>query len=169
MDIHLDIWLRGQNHATSEVIAPVMSEPRAWTEGDVAAVLVGMLRALERSKFPDASPDRPIALRGFSWIVNPFEGGGVVIALELTLGAVVASSSGRWRPIAPPGSRRRRQRFTDRHDDPQRARGQRSGSSPRAVDRMSRASTRAMCQSCTSCAGARCATHNRSWRHRDVR
>ena len=29
-------------------------------------------------------------MRGFSWIVNPFEGGGVVIALELTLGAVVA-------------------------------------------------------------------------------
>jgi hypothetical protein len=90
MEIHLDIWLRGQNHATSEVIAPVATEPRAWTEDDVAAVLAGMLRALERTRFPDATPDRPIALRGFSWIVNPFEGGGVVIALELTLGAVVA-------------------------------------------------------------------------------
>jgi len=31
-----------------------------------------------------------VAMRGFSWIVNPFEGGGVVIALELSLGAVVA-------------------------------------------------------------------------------
>jgi hypothetical protein len=31
-----------------------------------------------------------VALRGFSWIVSPFETGGVVIALELTLGAVVA-------------------------------------------------------------------------------
>ena len=90
MDIQLDIWLRGENHATTGVIAPVRSEPRAWTEGDVTAVLVGMLRALERAKFPDASDDRPIALRGFSWIVNPFEEGGVVIALELTLGAVVA-------------------------------------------------------------------------------
>jgi hypothetical protein len=89
MDIQLDIWLRGQNHATTEMISPVQSEPRAWTEQDVAAVLVGMLRALERAKFPDAAPDRPIALRGFSWIVNPFESGGVVIALELTLGAVV--------------------------------------------------------------------------------
>ena len=49
-----------------------------------------MLRALERAKNPDADPDRPIALRGFSWIVNPFEAGGVVIALELSLGAVVA-------------------------------------------------------------------------------
>ena len=31
-----------------------------------------------------------MALRGFSWIVSPFETGGVVIALELTLGAAVA-------------------------------------------------------------------------------
>jgi hypothetical protein len=89
MDIHLDIWLRGENHATTQVISPVGAEPGAWTEGDVSAVLVGMLRALERAKFPEASTDRPVALRGFSWIVNPFED-GVVIALELTLGAVVA-------------------------------------------------------------------------------
>ena len=89
MDIHLDIWLRGENHATTQVITPVGAEPRAWNEGDVTAVLVGMLRALERTRFPEASPDRPVALRGFSWIVNPFED-GVVIALELTLGAVVA-------------------------------------------------------------------------------
>jgi hypothetical protein len=89
MEISLDIWLRGQNHATSDVISPAVRDPRAWTEEDVRAVLAGMLRALERAKDPDAAPDRPIALRGFSWIVNPFEG-GVVIALELTLGAVVA-------------------------------------------------------------------------------
>jgi hypothetical protein len=56
----------------------------------VAAVLVGMLRALERAKDPAADHDRPVSLRGFSWIVNPFEDGGVVIALELSLGAVVA-------------------------------------------------------------------------------
>ena len=89
MNIHLDIWLRGQNHATTAVISPVEAEPRAWTEADVTAVLVGMLRALDRAKSPEASSDRPVALRGFSWIVNPFES-GVVIALELTLGAVVA-------------------------------------------------------------------------------
>jgi hypothetical protein len=90
MDIPLDIWLRGDNHATTEVIAPVDREPRAWTEADVTAVLYGMLRALDRAKNPGTEPDRPIALRGFSWIVNPFETGGVVIALEMTLGAVVA-------------------------------------------------------------------------------
>jgi hypothetical protein len=90
MDIQLDIWLRGDNHATTHVISPVFNEPGAWTDADVGAVLEGMLRALERARHPDTAPDRPIALRGFSWIVNPFESGGVVIALELTLGAVVA-------------------------------------------------------------------------------
>jgi len=90
MNIQIDIWLRGDNHATTETIAPVAREPRAWTEGDVAAVLIGMLRAIDRAKNPEAPADRPVGLRGFSWIVNPFESGGVVIALEMTLGAVVA-------------------------------------------------------------------------------
>lgn len=90
MTIQLDIWLRGEHHATSAVIEPVDREPRAWTDADVSAVLVGMLRALERAKDPGVAADRPVALRGFSWIVNPFETGGVVIALELSLGAVVA-------------------------------------------------------------------------------
>jgi hypothetical protein len=90
VDISLDIWLRGDNHATTEVIAPVDRDPRSWTEADVTAVLYGMLRALDRAKNPGTEPDRPVALRGFSWIVNPFETGGVVIALEMTLGAVVA-------------------------------------------------------------------------------
>ena len=31
-----------------------------------------------------------IALRGLSWIVNPYDEGGVVIAIEITLGAAVA-------------------------------------------------------------------------------
>jgi hypothetical protein len=31
-----------------------------------------------------------VSLRGFSWIVNPYDEGGVVIALELSLGAIVA-------------------------------------------------------------------------------
>jgi hypothetical protein len=31
-----------------------------------------------------------VSLRGLSWIVNPFEEGGVVIAIEVTLGAAIA-------------------------------------------------------------------------------
>ena len=90
MDIPVEIWLRGDNHATTDMIAPVPREPDAWTDADLVSVLEGMLRALERAKNPDAAADRPVALRGFSWIVSPFESGGVVIAMELTLGAVVA-------------------------------------------------------------------------------
>jgi hypothetical protein len=90
MEFQIDIWLRGDNHATTEVIAPVTCEPRAWTDDDAADVLIGMLRAIDRAGHPDAAADRPIGLRGFSWIVNPYESGGVVIALEMTLGAVVA-------------------------------------------------------------------------------
>ncbi|HEY6359972.1 MAG TPA: hypothetical protein VIX63_02645 [Vicinamibacterales bacterium] len=90
MEFSVDVWLRGDNHATTHVIAPVPREPGSWTDSDVAAVLVGMLRTLDRARHPDAAPERPVALRGFSWIVNPFEDGGVVIALELALGAAVA-------------------------------------------------------------------------------
>ena len=82
MEFQVDIWLRGDNHATTQVIAAVPREPRAWTDADIVAVLERMLRALKRAKDPDASPDRPMALDGFSWIVNSFETGGVVIALE---------------------------------------------------------------------------------------
>ena len=90
MEITVDIWLRGDNHATTSTISPVGRDPREWNDADVNSVLVGMLRALERAKNPDAPSDRPVALRGFSWIVNPFESGGVVIAVEMTLGAIVA-------------------------------------------------------------------------------
>jgi hypothetical protein len=90
MSIPTEIWLRGDNHATRTVIDPVSREPRAWSDADVAAVLVGMLRAMDRAKHPDTPADRQISLRGFSWIVNPYEEGGVVIAIEMTLGAVVA-------------------------------------------------------------------------------
>ena len=89
MKFPVELWLRGDHHATTQEIAPVERAPRAWTDGDVAAVLVGMLRALDRARYPDADEERPVALRGFSWIVNPFEQ-GVVIALEMTLGAAVA-------------------------------------------------------------------------------
>jgi hypothetical protein len=90
MDITVDVWLRGDNHATTHVIQPVHRQPREWTDTDVSSLLVAMLRMLDRAKHPDAPDDRPVALRGFSWIVNPFETGGVVIAIEMTLGAIVA-------------------------------------------------------------------------------
>ena len=90
MTLSVDIWLRGDNHATTVPLPAVARDPGAWTEDDVAALLTSMLRAMDRASNPTADPDRPVALRGFSWIVNPFEAGGVVIALEMSLGAAVA-------------------------------------------------------------------------------
>jgi hypothetical protein len=90
MELSVDIWLRGDNHATTVSLPPVTRDPSAWTDDDVAALLTSMLRAMDQASNGGGDPDRPVALRGFSWIVNPFEAGGVVIALEMSLGAAVA-------------------------------------------------------------------------------
>ncbi len=89
MSVSVDIWLRGTDFATTETIDNVAMPASGWSDADVRALLEGMLRAMDRRKRP-GEPDRPIALRGFSWIVNPYEGGGVVIAIEMMLGAAIA-------------------------------------------------------------------------------
>lgn len=87
MQMSVDIWLRGTDVATTKEISPVTREPDAWTDEDVRAVLEGMLHAMDETKNPGQS-NRVAGLRGFSWIVNPYEG-GVLIAIEMTLGAAV--------------------------------------------------------------------------------
>ncbi len=88
MDFQVDVWLRGDNHATTTTISGLVREPDAWNDEDVRFVLTEMLRAMNRQKNP--ADDSAIALRGLSWIVNPYDEGGVVIALEIMLGAAVA-------------------------------------------------------------------------------
>jgi hypothetical protein len=89
MTVSVDVWLRGNDYATTAQIEGVRRPPREWTDDDVRAVLSGMLRAMDRVKRP-GEEDREVVLRGFSWIVNPYEDGGVVIAIEITLGAAIA-------------------------------------------------------------------------------
>jgi hypothetical protein len=89
MTFPVDVWLRGTDFAKTETIDGVRPDPSSWTDDDVRLVLEGMLRAMNRVKNP-ADADRPVALRGLSWIVNPFDEGGVVVAIEITLGAAVA-------------------------------------------------------------------------------
>jgi hypothetical protein len=90
MQISVDVWLRGDVHATTHALPEIPRGPGEWTDEDVAEVLVGMLRLMNTSRNPTADPNGPVALRGFSWIVNPFETGGVVIAIEMSMGAAVA-------------------------------------------------------------------------------
>lgn len=90
MTVPVEVCLKGDHVATTESIGEIAREPRAWTDADVQLVLEGMLQAMHRRKYPDAGDDQPIALRGLSWIVSPFEAGGVVIAIEITMGVAVA-------------------------------------------------------------------------------
>lgn len=80
--------LRERDYAVSEEQMST-SDPRAWTEFEVEDVLRGMLRAIDRASNPGESDARQVALRGFSWIVEPSDG-GVVIAIEIPMGAAVA-------------------------------------------------------------------------------
>ena len=89
MTVSVDIWLRGTDFATTAMFEGITRPPGVWIDDDVRLVLEGMLRAMDRQKRPGEA-DREIALRGLSWIVNPYEGGGVVIAIEITLGAAIA-------------------------------------------------------------------------------
>lgn len=90
MDIPVDVWLRGEDVATTKLIEGLTREPGNWTDEDVRAVLEGMLQVMHRLKHPKDADLPPIALRGLSWIVNPYEDGGVVIAIEITMGAAIA-------------------------------------------------------------------------------
>ena len=85
----VDVWLRGTDFATTATIEGSAQAPGAWTDEDVRLVLEAMLRAMDRVKRP-GEIDREISLRGLSWIVNPYEEGGVVIAIEITMGAAIA-------------------------------------------------------------------------------
>jgi hypothetical protein len=85
----VDIWLRGTDFAKTHTLSGVALDPATWTDHEVSKLLKAMLLAIHRAKNPDAS-DTEVFLRGFSWIVNPFEDGGVVVALEIQAGAAVA-------------------------------------------------------------------------------
>jgi hypothetical protein len=89
MTVQVDVWLRGDDFATTEAVPGIIREPKEWVDEDVRRVLEGMLQAMHRLRYPD-DRDHQVFLRGLSWIVNPYEDGGVVIAIEIALGAAIA-------------------------------------------------------------------------------
>lgn len=88
MVFDLEIVLRDRDKAIVETCVHDGNDAPGWTELDVQEVLKAMLLAVDRAKNP-GSAERFVALRGFSWIVEPADG-GVVIAVEIPTGAVVA-------------------------------------------------------------------------------
>lgn len=87
MEFDVEIVLRERDYAVTERIEHG-TEPAAWREADVETVLKQMLLAIDRVKNPSQG-GRAVALRGFSWIVEPL-GDQVVIAIEIPMGAAVA-------------------------------------------------------------------------------
>lgn len=87
MEFDVEIVLRETNQAVTERIEHG-TEPGSWRELDVETVLKQILLAIDRVKNPSEAA-RHVALRGFSWIVEPL-GGDVVIAIEIPMGAAVA-------------------------------------------------------------------------------
>lgn len=86
MDV--DVWIRGEQDASTRKIEGVPENPSVWTDTDVRSLLEQMLLALDRAKNPGG--DAPeISLRGFSWIVSP-EDAGVLVHLELQSGTASA-------------------------------------------------------------------------------
>jgi hypothetical protein len=89
MSFQVDVWLRSSDTATTRTLQVASRPPASWTDADVRDVLEEMLRAIHQLQHP--AEERPrVLLRGVSWIVNPYEDGGVVIAIEIGMGAAVA-------------------------------------------------------------------------------
>jgi hypothetical protein len=85
---NVEIVLRERDYAVTEEVHHHGNPASDWTEIDVEGVLTAMLEAIDRVKNPDAQRAH-VRLRGFSWIVEPTNG-GVVIAMEIPSGAAVA-------------------------------------------------------------------------------
>ena len=91
MTFDVEIVLRERDYAiTRQIAVPGAGRRTAaeWTDADVEQVLKEILLAIDRARDPDSS-QRYVALRGFSWIVEP-TADGVVIAIEIPMGAAVA-------------------------------------------------------------------------------
>ena len=88
MTFDIEIVLRARDSAVARQLQHEGHDAARWTELDVQEVLKSMLLAIEYARNP-ASNQEFVALRGFSWIVEPADG-GVVIAIEIPMGAAVA-------------------------------------------------------------------------------
>ncbi|MBP1606079.1 MAG: hypothetical protein H6Q08_1453 [Acidobacteria bacterium] len=97
MTFDLEVMLRASDQVFAERIDHDR-EPEEWTDADVEAALRKILRAIDRISNPDAPDDRPISLKGLSWIVQPYLD-GVVLAFEIHSASAVAG------PFAVPQDR----------------------------------------------------------------
>jgi hypothetical protein len=89
MTFDVEVVLKGRDFAVTDKVSVEHGEPASWDDVAVRDVLVEILRAIGRVENPAMSSTRGVVLQGFSWIVEP-AGDGVVIAIEIPMGAAVA-------------------------------------------------------------------------------
>ena len=87
--IEVDVWVRGTPNVKTRTIDGLPPDPETWIEDDVRRLLSEMLLAIERQQNPGGDPP-PVTLRGVSWIVSPYDGGGVVLHIEMQMGTASA-------------------------------------------------------------------------------
>lgn len=88
MTFKVEVLLKGKEDVVESEVDFEGPEPAAWADDDVRRVLELTLGAFDQVQNPEAE-ERLVALRGFSWIVTPVDG-GIAIAIEIPSGAVVA-------------------------------------------------------------------------------
>jgi len=86
--IDVDVWVRGASGAVTQKMKGVSADADNWTVSDVKHLLEQMLKAIDRTRDPKSDPES-VAMRGFSWIVSPDQG-GVLVHIELQTGTASA-------------------------------------------------------------------------------
>lgn len=85
----VEVVLKGRDFAVTESVVVPSTDPALWDDALVRAVLVEILKTIDRADNRDVAAGRDVVLQGFSWIVEPHEGQSVV-AIEIPMGAAVA-------------------------------------------------------------------------------
>ena len=86
----VEVVLKGRDYAVTESVTVPHGVPSTWTDAAVRDVLSEILRAIDRAQNPQAAEEHTVVIHGFSWIVEPSGEDGVVIAIEIPMGAAVA-------------------------------------------------------------------------------
>lgn len=98
MTFNVEVLLKGREDVVETEIDFEGPEPAAWADDDVRRVLELTLGAFDQVQNPDAD-EHLVALRGFSWIVTPVDG-GVAVAIEINHRPIRRRRAGRTGAVA---------------------------------------------------------------------
>ena len=88
MTFNVEVLLKGKEHVVDESVHLDGPAAADWADDNVRRILTLTLGIYDKVLNPSAET-RSVSLQGFSWIVTPVDG-GVVLAIEVSTGAVVA-------------------------------------------------------------------------------